>query len=82
MDNLKMHDRSRPWRHMMEIDVVLTDEPAPDAREAILNRLVRFNVERAGPQDWRPLAVLINDRGTGETNGGLWGRTSWKWLFV
>jgi hypothetical protein len=32
----------------MEIDVVLTDEPAPDAHEAILISLFRFNVERAG----------------------------------
>jgi GNAT superfamily N-acetyltransferase len=29
-----------------------------------------------------PLAVLITDRGSGETVGGLWGRTSWKWLCV
>jgi GNAT superfamily N-acetyltransferase len=67
---------------MMEIDVVLTDEPDPDAREVILNRLVRFNVERVGSNDWQPLAVLITDRCTGETIGGLWGRTSSKWLFV
>lgn len=66
----------------MNIDVALTDEPASDAREAILNHLVRFNVERAGPYDWRPLAVLITDRGTAETIGGLWGRTCWKWLCV
>ena len=66
----------------MEIDIVLTDAPAPGAREAILNGLVRFNVERAGPHNWRPLALLITDRSTGETRGGLWGQTSWKWLFV
>jgi GNAT superfamily N-acetyltransferase len=66
----------------MEIDIVLTDEPAPGTREAILNRLIHFNVERAGPSNRRELAVLIADRRTGETLGGLWGRTSWSWLFV
>ena len=66
----------------MEIDVALTDAPSPDAREAILNGLVQFNIEQAGPNDWRTLAVLITDRATGETVGGLWGRTSSKWLFV
>jgi GNAT superfamily N-acetyltransferase len=66
----------------MEIDIVLTDKPAPEAREAILDRLIRFNTEQAGPSRWRPLAVLLSDRGTGETVGGLWGQTYWNWLFV
>jgi GNAT superfamily N-acetyltransferase len=67
---------------MMEIDVVLTDKPASEAREAILDRLIRFNAEQAGPSQWRPLAVLLSDRGTGGTVGGLWGQTYWNWLFV
>lgn len=66
----------------MEFDIALTDEPAPEAREAILDGLVRFNVEQAGPSYGRPLAVLINDRDTGKAVGGLWGRTSWNWLFI
>jgi GNAT superfamily N-acetyltransferase len=67
---------------MMEIEIVLTDGPAPEAREAILDGLVRFNVERFGPSHGQPLAVLICDRDTGKTIGGLWGRTSWSWLFI
>lgn len=31
---------------MLEIDVILTDAPAPGAHDATLNRLVRFNVDR------------------------------------
>lgn len=61
--------------------IVLTDNPPASAREAILERLLAFNGSQAGPPGVRPLALLIHDE-SGNVVGGLWGRTTWNWLFV
>jgi GNAT superfamily N-acetyltransferase len=67
---------------MAEIPVVLTDEPT-DADEAIISHgLARFNEEKAGYRDWRPLAALVKDPITFETVGGMYGRTSYALLFI
>ncbi|MFC3695109.1 GNAT family N-acetyltransferase [Chenggangzhangella methanolivorans] len=65
----------------MAAEVALVDDPSPDDRAAILRGLVAFNDERFGPSDIRPLAVLLRDE-AGETIGGLWGRTTYGWLYV
>ena len=59
----------------------LTDVPDPAARDVIVGGLVAFNTAQAGPGDWRTLAVLIEDA-EGACVGGLWGRTSYGWLFT
>ena len=38
-----------------------------------------FNTERAGPGEWRRLAVLIQDE-AGAVTGGLWDAASYGWL--
>jgi GNAT superfamily N-acetyltransferase len=66
----------------MTPEVTLTDTPDPSIRGWILDSLVRFNEERAGPHEFRPLAVLINDPEQDRLLGGLWGSTYWGWLYV
>lgn len=66
---------------MAGVEVALAKDPSPDDRAAILRGLVAFNDQRFGPSEIRPLAVLLRD-GAGETVGGLWGRTTYGWLYV
>ena len=62
--------------------LALTSEPDEIAHGAILNPLIAFNIRQAGDLDRKPLAVLIHNHQTGQIEGGLWGRTSWKWLTI
>lgn len=60
----------------------LTNEFDSDVRSNIVEQLVAFNVTRGGAHERTLLAVLIKDPETGVVIGGLWGRTSWKWLTI
>jgi GNAT superfamily N-acetyltransferase len=62
--------------------VTVTDRPDERARAVITDGLSAYNYERAGYRDYRPLAVIVSEAGTGETIGGLYGRTSHGLLFV
>ena len=68
---------------MTEFDIVLTDAPT-DADEAVIEGgLADFNADQAGGyRDWRALAVLARDPATGQTIGGILGRTTLGLLFV
>ena len=50
-------------------------------REIIASGIRSFNESRSGSSQASPLAVLLKDE-SGQTVGGLWGRTSFGWLFV
>lgn len=52
-----------------------------EARDAIIGGLVAYNTERTGIDDHRPLILSITDA-EDRLTGGLWGRTSYGWLFV
>jgi GNAT superfamily N-acetyltransferase len=65
----------------VSVEIVLTDSPPASAREAIVRPLLAFNASQAGEPNARPLALLIHDE-SGAIIGGLWGRTTWNWLFV
>ncbi|MDP8916649.1 MAG: GNAT family N-acetyltransferase [Pseudomonadota bacterium] len=60
---------------------MVTDAPDPRPGEVIAAALGAFNTERGGPGEWRRLAVLIGDE-AGAVAGGLWGKTSYGWLFT
>jgi len=60
--------------HQIETD-------APEARQAILKRLVAYNNSKTGHSDHRPLAILINDE-AGAVIGGFLGRTAFNWLYT
>ena len=62
------------------MELLLTDLPDLSARDVIATGLGGFNTAQAGPGEWRRLAVLIKE---GEAvRGGLWGVTSYGWLFT
>ena len=44
--------------------------------------LADYNELKTGYRDWRPLAALLRDPDTGETLGGMIGRTSYGLLFI
>ncbi|MDR3538539.1 MAG: GNAT family N-acetyltransferase [Acetobacteraceae bacterium] len=60
----------------------LTDAPGAADEAVIEDGLAAFNEAAAGYRDSRPLAVLARDPATGQTIGGLSGRTSFGLLFV
>jgi len=63
--------------------VTLTDNPNPQALEALTRLITRFNESASHrPNDFRPLAILVSEPETGETLGGLWGWTSFDHLHV
>jgi GNAT superfamily N-acetyltransferase len=62
--------------------LTVTDTVEPSARETIRQGLRAFNRTRSGVEDRRDIAVLVQDPETGETLGGLVGRTSRGMLFV
>ncbi len=61
--------------------IVVADTPDDKDRAAILAPLVAYNDAVAGPAGSAPVAVLLRDT-AGVTVGGLWGRSSYDWLFV
>lgn len=62
-------------------EIVLTDAPEAAARDALARGIVAFNTARMGPSGSKPLAVLLR-QADGTVAGGLWGRTSYGWLYV
>lgn len=61
--------------------IVLTDVADRAVHDAILSSLVAYNASRAGPNHGRPLVLEVRDD-TGAVIGGLWGYTSYGWLFT
>jgi hypothetical protein len=56
--------------------ISVTDALDDGARTVIADGLSGYNYAKVGYRDHRPLAVVVSDPDTGETNGGLFGRTS------
>jgi GNAT superfamily N-acetyltransferase len=65
----------------MEFNLRLSDVADEEVRRAIVAPLVRFNESQAGPSGSRPLVVELRDS-DGAIVGGLWGATSYGWLFT
>ena len=63
--------------------IVIADAPAEADRADVLAALVHYNDSVVGrAAGYQPLAILIKDPDTQATIGGLWGRSSYDWLFV
>ncbi len=60
----------------------ITDNPDPSSRAEIADPLLAYNVAFLGSPDIRPLAILLRSDDGSKVVGGLWGRTSFQWLFV
>lgn len=66
----------------MTVEFILTDAPAPAAREVILRGLDEVSARLDAPtSSVQPLAVLLRDERR-DVVGGLWGRTDWGWLSI
>lgn len=66
----------------MQFETIASEDPSPADRAAIAAALTAYNESRVGePTDHKPLALLLRDA-DGKTIGGLWGRSSYDWLFV
>jgi len=62
--------------------IALTDSPDPLALQKLVRSLIGFNEEKAGPRDFRHLAIFVSDPETGEVLGGLWGGTTYGQLKI
>ena len=60
----------------------ITEHPNQSARAEIADRLLAYNMALLGSPDIRPLAILLHSDDGSKVVGGLWGRTSFQWLFV
>lgn len=69
------------WREV-RAHVTVTDDPDPSARADIAELLLAYNVTLLGAPEIRPLAILLRSDDGSRVVGGLWGRTSFEWLFV
>ena len=62
--------------------IEITDKPAPHERDMLAAPLLAYNEVLLGPPGIRPVAVLVRAQDDARVLGGVWGRTSFQWLFV
>ncbi|MEO8177173.1 MAG: GNAT family N-acetyltransferase [Sphingomicrobium sp.] len=63
------------------VSIVVSDDATEADRAAIVGPLTVFNAVSGYPAQMLPVAVLLKDS-TGQTIGGLWGKTVYDWLYV
>ncbi|HEX8444989.1 MAG TPA: GNAT family N-acetyltransferase [Sphingomonas sp.] len=63
------------------VRMVIADQPSPEDQAAVLAPLRAYNLAAAGDARTAPVAILLRDAGDA-TIGGLWGKTSYDWMFV
>jgi GNAT superfamily N-acetyltransferase len=66
----------------MQAKITIVDQPAPELRDVIYERLVAFNEAKAGYANYQTFAALLNDPSTDDQVGGLWGMSAGGWFFV
>jgi GNAT superfamily N-acetyltransferase len=64
------------------VRIEISDTPDPQARNEIARAMLAYNETILGPPGSRPLAVLARSDDGADVIGGLWGRTSYEWLFI
>lgn len=62
--------------------VEISDQPNAEAERLLGNGLATFNEAATGYNDRRPLTVLIKDPATGQTLGGITGKTTLGTAFL
>jgi GNAT superfamily N-acetyltransferase len=62
--------------------ITVPDAPGEAERLAVLHALMAYNDKTVGSSNYQPLSILINDPVTGESVGGIWGKTAYDWCFV
>jgi len=64
-----------------DVEIVLTTDAPVAVRDVILKNIHDANVKALGPMDMQMLRLVLQGP-DGKPLGGLWGRTSYRWLFV
>ena len=65
-----------------DLDIAAVDELDPVDAAVISDGLRAYYVDQAGYYDFRPLAVFVRDRQTGNIIGGLHGRSEFGLVYV
>lgn len=65
----------------MPYSFIVADTVEEDAIKAFVEPLRQFNESQVGPSEHRPLGILLHDERE-QTIGGMWGATSYGWLFT
>ena len=65
-----------------DLEIAAIDELDPADAAVISDGLRAYNVDQAGYYDFRPLAVFVRDRQTGNITGGLHGRSEFGLVYV
>jgi len=65
----------------MDFALDLSDVADDDVHQAILLPLRAYNASKAGTSKGRPLVIAVRDS-AGAVLGGLWGSTSYEWLYI
>jgi ribosomal protein S18 acetylase RimI-like enzyme len=70
-----------PNQIFMDLTYTLQPEPSPEERYRIIDPLIAYNEEKAGPRNSKEFAFSVCSE-TGEFVGGLLGYTHWNHFFV
>jgi GNAT superfamily N-acetyltransferase len=65
----------------MHAALEVVEQPTDEQHGAILAALVAFNQSQGPPNSFAPLAIIVRDEDD-QVAGGLWGHTTYDWLFV
>lgn len=71
----------KPQNAQKDVEIVLSTDAPVAVRDEILRNIHAANVAEFGPMDMKLLRLVLQDR-AGTPLGGLWGRTSFRWLFI
>jgi GNAT superfamily N-acetyltransferase len=63
------------------VEIRLKLDPDAADESAVRDGLRQYNIARAGPTGYQPIAVLLHDE-TGKAVGGLTGVALYNWLFI
>ena len=66
----------------MPFDLMIVEDDSPTDRDTIQRILRAYNTSQGYQAHAKPLGLLLRDPATGETIGGLWGRTAYDWLVI
>lgn len=61
--------------------IEIAETPTSDEKEFILQQLLKFNSQRAGEANYKPLTIFLREADNNLV-GGLLGSTYWQWLHV
>jgi GNAT superfamily N-acetyltransferase len=64
-----------------DVEIMLTTDAPVAVRDVILENIHDANVKALGPMDMQALRLVLQGD-DGKPLGGLWGRTSYRWLFI